>query len=67
MSIIGNSLSWGVPSSEAPYYLVFRCYKFPRTSAGRTNLSTPEIEIYLPGVFITRGISHRYSEDAPMM
>ena len=60
-------LRWGTTSSEAPYYLVFRCYPFPRKTADRASLTNPIVEIFLPGVFVTRGASHRYSEDAPMM
>ena len=58
---------WGVGTSDAPYWLVFRCYGFPRRTADRANLTNPIEEIYLPGTFVTRGASHRYSEDAPMM
>jgi len=58
---------WGSRSSEAPYWLVFRCYPFPRKTDDRVSLTDPIEEIYLPGVFVTRGASHRYSEDAPMM
>jgi len=63
------NLSWGYSdgSSEAPYYLVFNCYRYPRTSRERGNLSNAELRITLPGVRLTRGTAHRYSEDAPMM
>ena len=63
------NLSWGYSdgSSEAPYYLMFNCYRYPRTSRERGNLSNPVIRIILPGVRLTRGTAHRYSEDAPMM
>lgn len=60
---------WGYSngSSEAPYYLIFRCYPFPRTSRGRTALPSPVAQIILPGVQkSTRGTSHRYSEDSTM-
>lgn len=61
-------LSWGADgTAQAPYYLYFQCFPFPRTSRERANLSNPIAEIILPGVRINRGISHRYSEDAPMM
>jgi len=63
------TLDWGFRdgSSEAPYYLVFRCYPFPRTSWGRTHLPAPIGQITLPGVQkFTRGTSHRYSEDSTM-
>ena len=61
-------LSWGADgTAQAPYYLYFQCFPFPRTSRARANLSNPIAEIILPGVRINRGISHRYSEDAPMM
>ena len=62
-------LEWGYSdgTSEAPYYLVFNCYRYPRTSRQRANLGDPEQRIILPGVRITRGTAHRYSEDAPMM
>jgi hypothetical protein len=63
------TLDWGYRdgSSEAPYYLVFRCYPFPRTSWGRTHLTNPIGQITLPGVQkFTRGTSHRYSEDSTM-
>ena len=54
-------------TSEAPYYLVFSCYSYPRTSRERANLSNPVARIILPGVKVNRGTAHRYSEDAPMM
>ena len=63
------TLDWGYGdgSSEAPYYLVFRCYPFPRTSWDRAHLSNPIGQITLPGVQkFTRGTSHRYSEDSTM-
>ena len=60
-------LSWGTDTAEAPYYLVFQCYNFPRTSQERARLSDPIARIILPGVRINRGTAHRYSEDAPMM
>ena len=64
-----NTISWGFGSgtSEAPYYLVFNCYRYPRTSRERGNLSNSVQRIILPGVRVTRGTAHRYSEDAPMM
>ena len=58
---------WGFRESQAPYYLRFSCYEFPRTSRGRATLSAPVATFVLPGVRINRGTSHRYSEDAPMM
>tara|TARA_X000001382_G_scaffold32492_1_gene21323 strand:+ start:369 stop:1223 length:855 start_codon:yes stop_codon:yes gene_type:complete len=59
---------WGFDgTAEAPYYLIFNCYPYPRTSAERANLSNPIDKIILPGVKVNRGTSHRYSEDAPMM
>tara|TARA_R110001592_G_scaffold345765_1_gene637834 strand:+ start:407 stop:1246 length:840 start_codon:yes stop_codon:yes gene_type:complete len=60
---------WGFNrgTSEAPYYLTFNCYRYPRTSKERANLSSHIDRIILPGVKINRGTAHRYSEDAPMM
>ena len=60
---------WGFDNrtAEAPYYLQFTCYNYPRTSRERANLSNPIDKFILPGVKINRGTSHRYSEDAPMM
>tara|TARA_R110000824_G_scaffold30331_1_gene99951 strand:+ start:2458 stop:3294 length:837 start_codon:yes stop_codon:yes gene_type:complete len=62
-------LEWGYNNNtaQAPYYLVFACYPFPRTSRERANLGEPDFSVILPGVAINRGTSHRYSEDAPMM
>ena len=64
-----NMLSWGWTngSAEAPYYMIFNCYNYPRTSRERANLSNPVQTIILPGCKVNRGTSHRYSEDAPMM
>ena len=61
--------AWGFDNrtAEAPYYLIFNCFDYPRTSKDRANLSNPNDTIILPGVKINRGTSHRYSEDAPMM
>ena len=66
---MATEFSWGYNdgSSEAPYYLVFSCYPYPRTSSERANLSNPVTRIILPGVKVNRGTAHRYSEDAPMM
>jgi len=60
---------WGFDNrtAEAPYYLQFSCYRYPRTSIERANLTNPIDQFILPGVKINRGTSHRYSEDAPMM
>jgi len=61
---------WGFSNNEAqaPYYLYFECYPYPRTSRERANIgSTPVATFILPGVSVNRGTSHRYSEDAPMM
>jgi len=60
-------LSWGTNTSEAPYFLVFTCYTYPRTSKERARLQNPIARIILPGVRMNRGTAHRYSEDAPMM
>ena len=60
---------WGYSNgaSEAPYYLVFRCYEFQRTSRGRADLPAPLAQFILPGVQkFSRGTSHRYSEDSTM-
>jgi hypothetical protein len=66
---MATEFSWGYNdgSSEAPYYLIFNCYPYPRTSRARANLSDPVTRIILPGVKVNRGTAHRYSEDAPMM
>lgn len=66
---MATEFSWGYNngSSEAPYYLIFSCYPYPRTSSARANLSDPVTRIILPGVKVNRGTAHRYSEDAPMM
>ena len=66
---MATEFSWGYNngSSEAPYYLIFSCYPYPRTSSARANLSNPVTRIILPGVKVNRGTAHRYSEDAPMM
>ena len=66
---MATEFSWGYNdgSSEAPYYLIFSCYTYPRTSRERANLSDPVTRIILPGVKVNRGTAHRYSEDAPMM
>lgn len=65
---MAEQLIWGYPStSEAPYFLVFTCYRYPRTSKERANLNNPIANIILPGVRMNRGTAHRYSEDAPMM
>tara|TARA_S200002703_G_C3775366_1_gene238769 strand:+ start:434 stop:1264 length:831 start_codon:yes stop_codon:yes gene_type:complete len=66
---MATEFSWGYNNgtSEAPYYLVFSCYSYPRTSKERANLSNPVARIILPGVKVNRGTAHRYSEDAPMM
>jgi hypothetical protein len=61
-----NSMAWGFPESEAPYYLRFSCYRYERTSIGRANPTTLIQSFILPGVQITRGSSHRYSEDSTM-
>ena len=61
------SESWGIDTSEAPYFLVFTCYTFPRTSKERAKLNDPVARLILPGVRMNRGTAHRYSEDAPMM
>ena len=60
---------WGFDNrtAEAPYYLKFDCYSYPRTSKERANLTDLLDTIILPGVKINRGTAHRYSEDAPMM
>tara|TARA_X000001388_G_scaffold70477_1_gene59673 strand:- start:472 stop:1314 length:843 start_codon:yes stop_codon:yes gene_type:complete len=60
---------WGFNNrtAEAPYYLQFSCYDYPRTSKDRANLTNPRDSFILPGVKINRGTAHRYSEDAPMM
>jgi len=60
---------WGFNNrtAEAPYYLIFTCYRYPRTSLERANLTNPVDQIILPGVKVNRGTAHRYSEDAPMM
>ena len=65
-------LDWGYEnkSSEAPYYIVFECYEFARTSLGRAAIANgsgdPLQTIVLPGCSIGRGSSHRYSEDSTM-
>jgi len=63
------NFQWGYDNrtAEAPYYLQFSCYRYPRTSIERANLTNPVDQFILPGVKINRGTSHRYSEDAPMM
>jgi len=60
---------WGFSdrTAEAPYYLQFSCYDYPRTSRDRANLTNHNDRFILPGVKINRGTAHRYSEDAPMM
>jgi hypothetical protein len=68
-----EEMSWGYErdgsgnNAQAPYYLLFNCYDYPRTSRERANLGSPRASIILPGVSVNRGTSHRYSEDAPMM
>lgn len=58
---------WRNGESEAPYYLVFRCYEFQRTSQGRADLPAATAQFILPGVQkFSRGTSHRYSEDSTM-
>ena len=66
---MATEFSWGYNdrTAEAPYYLIFSCYTYPRTSEERANLSQPITRIILPGVAVNTGTAHRYSEDVPMM
>ena len=64
-----KEFSWGYDdrTAEAPYYLIFTCYTYPRTSITRANLTNPISRIILPGLAVNTGTAHRYSEDVPMM
>tara|TARA_X000001388_G_scaffold74376_1_gene67331 strand:+ start:441 stop:1298 length:858 start_codon:yes stop_codon:yes gene_type:complete len=64
-----REFSWGYDdkTAEAPYYLIFTCYTYPRTSRGRVALTDPITRIILPGLAVNTGTAHRYSEDVPMM
>ena len=48
---MATEFSWGYndKTAEAPYYLIFSCYTYPRTSEERANLSNPITRIILPG------------------
>lgn len=58
--------SWGYGTSDAPYYLQFTCYEFERLSKGRVDPANLLATFIMPGVKITRGSAHRYSEDSTM-
>ena len=65
-----NILDWGWRSSEAPYYILFNCWDFERTSRGRADIADEAgnliQSLVLPGCAVGRGSQHRYSEDSTM-